>query len=165
MVRPHLQNRGLMSLLQAQQRQRHADVIVETGLAPKGRQLLAQHCRNQILGRGFSIGTAHRHDPARRAESIAVRRRQPTQGATCVIHEDHGAIRQVDRSAVTLDHDGRGAFARDFVQEAVPIKLVAFDGKEQVARLRLARVRAYPPGRCLRRTAQQFADARRDNKS
>ena len=48
MIRAGFQHGGLMRLFQPQQRCRHADVIVETGLAPERRQLLPQHGGKQF---------------------------------------------------------------------------------------------------------------------
>ena len=59
MISPHFDDRHLMLRLQAQQCQRHSDMVVEVSLRVKHLKLLAQHGCNQFFRGGFSVRTGH----------------------------------------------------------------------------------------------------------
>jgi hypothetical protein len=78
-----------MSFVQTQQGHRHADVIVETGLAPQRRKFLAQHGRDQFLHRRLAIRAADRDD--RQIKLTTIRRRKFSQGDSHIVHHQHSA--------------------------------------------------------------------------
>ncbi len=74
MIRAGFQHRGLMRFFQPQQGQRHADVVVETRLAPQRRKFLPQHRREQFLHRRFAVRAADRNH--RQIKIFPISRRQ-----------------------------------------------------------------------------------------
>ncbi len=91
MIRAGFQHGGLVRFFQPQQRQRHAEVVVETRLAPERRQLLLEHRRNQFLHRRFAVRAADANHRQRKIRSI--RRRQFSERGARIVHNQHGATR------------------------------------------------------------------------
>ena len=128
------QDQVVVVRLAAEDRQRHADKVVERGLRPPalepGLQNLAQHFLGACLAAGTGDGDDHT------VQRATVRRRQIAEGLCGVGHDD-------DRPAVVGQSRGRGAVAYHHGRSAgiggLPQKLVAVEpladqGEEDLAR-------------------------------
>ena len=146
MVRADLEHRRLMGLAQPQQREWHADVVVETGLARERLEPLPQHRGQDFLGAGFAVGAANRDH--RQLEILPVTGSQLAKGAPRLVHPDHrpGALRLAKARAV--DHGRLSPLAKRVVEVVVPVKPVAANRNKQVARLGQARIGANVPHTC-----------------
>ena len=155
MIGARFQHGRLVRALQAQQSQRHADIIVKTGFAPKGRLLLPQDRRNQLLGRGLAVGTGHRDH--QRLKFTPIRRSQTTQRAPRLVHQDKRTAVQTRRRLAPFGHHGRHSAPPCFGQKGVAVKLPARQGEKQIARLRLARIGANARDGAFGRAVEQLA--------
>jgi hypothetical protein len=119
---------------QAQQRQRHADVVVEVALRGKGRVALpgAQDGRHHLRHRGLAVAARHaisgrlnwaRHAAAKRA-----------QRSQAVGHLDAGQPGSFD---ATMARRPRHRCIAGVGQEGIGIKALALERHKQVARLQV----------------------------
>ena len=90
MIGADLEHRRLVMRLQPQQRERHANVVVEARLAPERGKFLTQHRRDEFLRRGFAVRAADRDDGQR--EVAAILRREPGERLAGVFHCDERAV-------------------------------------------------------------------------
>ena len=90
-ARPHLHDAELRVGIHRQQRQRHADVIVQVALRGMDREALGQHAAYELLGRRLAVAARDGED--RDAQCAAVFARQLLQGAQRVGHEVHARVR------------------------------------------------------------------------
>ena len=163
MIRARLQHRRLMRRLNPQQRVWHADVVVEAGLAPDRGEFLAQHGCDEILRRRLPVRAADRDDRQRKLP--AIRRRQFAKRHPRIRDFNSGTgvspVRQRSRCRTTprIHHHRRNILPRDQLKKLMPIKRVAFECDEQIARLHLPRIRADPQHWRLRRTPENFPGA------
>ena len=122
---------------QAQQRQRHANRVVEiaargkSGLARCGGQDAGQHLRDG----GFAIAAGHRHQW--QAKLAAPTGGQRPQGGGGIAHLQ---ARQTGQAAPQLDHGGSGTGRLGLGQKVVRIQALAAQGDEQIAGLHAAAV-------------------------
>ena len=165
MIRADLEHRRPVALLQIQQRQRHPDVVVKTGLAPKRVELLPEDSGDEFLGRRLAVGTAdgnHWH-----LKIFTVTRAQISQRDPRVFHGDdahvRGQIRRQLTAALRDQHCADGL--RSHIAEVImTIEFLPRERDEKVVRLRAARVgRDAGDGR-IRAACEQFARARLGNK-
>ena len=96
MIRAGFQHGGLVRFFQPQQRQRHADVVVETGLAPQRRPVSAAAPTRSIPSSSSCRSSRPRRSSAA-SKSLPIRRRQPAQRRARIVHGDHRAVRQTAR--------------------------------------------------------------------
>jgi hypothetical protein len=125
-----------MGLLQSQEGQRHADVVVKAGIAPERRHFLAEDGSDQLFGAGFAVGPGDGDD--RQREVISIFRRDPAEGATRIVDGDYGAFERVGGDFRAVKHDGGDAFLGGFTQEIVAVEAVTRERNEQIIPLRLA---------------------------
>ena len=67
--------------------------------------------------------------------------------------------------AIPIDDDCHSAFGCDFTEKLMTVESFAFDGKEQIAGLGLARISAYTSILQRGRTVSQFPRTGRNDKS
>lgn len=152
MVGADLEDGGLVMRLQPEQGQGHANVVVETRLAPERGMFLAQHGGDQLLRRGLAVGAAH--DDGRQLEIRAVLGGQPAERLPGVFDGNDGATQRQDGQACRLDNH-RGNFPPpDLGQKIVAVKFFPGQGDEQIPGPRLARIRADAPHHRLRCAGQ-----------
>ena len=112
-ARPHLHHPQLRVARHRQQRQRHADVVVE--IAPRGvdRISLGQHAAHQLFGRGLAVAAGDRQQ--RNAQPPPVLARQRLQRRQRVAHDDDpsGSVRTRLRSHRGIIHDGARRTGRE----------------------------------------------------
>ena len=85
-IRAHLDHGAPMRGLEAHQRHRHADVIVEIPVGRHARPASRQNRRRHFLGGGLAVAAAHADD--RNRERCAPRGRQPLQRIERVRYHD-----------------------------------------------------------------------------
>ncbi len=100
---------------QAQEGERHADVVVEAGFAPEGGLFLAQDGGDQFLGGGFAVGAADGDNG--QVEVAAVGRAEAAEGAAGVVNENDWRSRptpagSLRRSATTAATPRRATSGR-----------------------------------------------------
>ena len=156
MIRARFEHRRPVRFFQAQQRQRHADVVVETRLAPKRGQRWPQRRRDQFLGRRLAVGAAD--GDHRQIKFPPVRRGEFSQRRARVIHDEHRAVRQ-----------WRGNFFCSTTTAATPLAATSFKKSWPSKRSPLM-AKNKSPGfacresvqtRCDRRSARSAPDFRR----
>ena len=136
----HLHDGHLGLLVDAEEGERHADVVVEVGLG--GHQVVfpAEDGGNEFLGGRLAVGT--RDADHRNVELAAVVGRQLLQHGERVL--DHDAFASLVRGAFQQEavHDGIfGAGLQGCLREIVTVELLAFQGEEHHALFNLAAVR------------------------
>lgn len=137
MVHAHLHHGRLVRGPQAQQRERHADVVVEVALRGKGGRTLpgAQHGCDHLRDGGLAV--AARHADERQAPLRAPARSQRAERAQRVGHLDAGQARGLQPR---MRHGGHCARLARLGQKLVRVETLALERHEQVARRQRARV-------------------------
>ena len=82
---PHLHHGYLVLGLEAEERLRHAHVVVEVALRAVYAVLLGEHGGGQFLGGGLAVGACYAYHGY--AEAAAVLARQHLEGVQAVVHE------------------------------------------------------------------------------
>ena len=125
MVRAHLDDGEAVLRVQAEQRQRHADVIVEIAFRDQAKAAHRQDGADHFLGGCLAVAAGHRDDRTR--EGAAPRAGACAQSAERVRDDN---LRERDRK-LSLDEERRRASGRSRRRELVPIRLLALQRDEQ----------------------------------
>ncbi len=128
---------GLVVLAQAQQRQRHADVVVQVAFGREGRIGLpgAQDRRDHLRDRGLAVAAGHRDQ--RKVAAPSPSRRQLAEGAPRVGHLQAG---QAGFGQPVFGHACNRAGLFRLREEIVRVEPLALQRDEEVARPQAARV-------------------------
>ena len=124
----HLHHGGLVPLPEAEQRQRHAQLVVEVLLGPQGAEALAQHRGDHLLGGGLAHGARDPHKGD--VELAAVEGRDLPQGGLGVRHPD---LRDLRRPELIAQHAG-GSGPGGVRDEIVSVHPLPRDGGKQAPR-------------------------------
>ncbi|MDT4829024.1 hypothetical protein FQZ97_624320 [compost metagenome] len=141
MVHAQFEHGGPVLRTQAQQRQRHADIVVEVaggGQAARLATPIGQHGRNHFLGRGFAVAAGHRDDGQGKL-------RAPGRADT---HQRHARVAQHQLrqagAGYGMRHHGRARAARlGLVQIVVRVEVLAHQRHEQLSRADAPRIRGH----------------------
>ena len=139
MIGAGLQHGGLMTLFQTKERQRNADVVVETGFAPKRGHFFAQHGSDQFLGRRLAIGTADGDDWEIELAAVSRRPNRPKAARvswTAMTGHAEKSVGSLRRSATMA----RRSAAATSQNKGVTIEPFAGQGEKQIAGLSAARI-------------------------
>ena len=117
-----------------EQRQRHADVVVEVPVRGVDGVALRQHAAHELLGRG--LAAAPRDGEDRNPQHPAVRARQLLKGLEGVADKPHAAVagRRAERFGM-VGHGRRGPLVEGLRHEAVPVEVGPVEGKKDRTRL------------------------------
>ena len=137
-IHAHLDHAKFVSVIEPNERQRHADVIVEIALGRLGAELGAQHRGDQFLGAGLAAAAGHADRP--QGQEAAIGRRKPLQGLECVRHFHKTETRGQIGDERIGDERCHCATILHGTDEGVAIKPVALQGDETIARRQGARV-------------------------
>ena len=133
-IRPHLDHRAHVAVVQAQQRHRHTQVIVQIAAGGQARPALRQDGGDHLLDRGLAVAAG---DTDQRPLELRARfARRGGQGRLDVRHHD---LRQRQRQATR--HDGTGGTgAGRGGHEIMSVGVLTAQRGEQVAGGQLAAV-------------------------
>ncbi|MDT4834126.1 hypothetical protein FQZ97_677600 [compost metagenome] len=136
-VHAQLDHREAVVLAQAQQRERHADVVVQIALRGMGGVASgrAQDGRHHLRHRGLAVAAGH--GDQRQLELLAPQARQLTQGQPRV---GHFHTRQTGLRQPRVGDGGHSALRACLRQKVVRIEALALERHEQIARLQAAGV-------------------------
>ena len=141
-VHAQLHHRHLVLCIQAQQGQRHANVVVEVALRGQHGLRLegAQNRRHHLCDRGLAV-TA-RHSDQGQLELRAPACGQLAQGVFAISHHQTGqtGASQSGVRCITLAQGGYGALGLGLGQVVVAVKALALECHEEVARHQAAGV-------------------------
>ncbi len=70
---PHFHDRGRMVRIELQERERHADMVVQVPLVLEHRTFLLQDAGEHLLGRGLAVRAGDAHDGNRELPAVQVR--------------------------------------------------------------------------------------------
>ena len=112
-----------MRALQAQERERHPNIIIKAGGARQNTESLSQHRRNHFLGCRFSIRA--RHGNHGQFESAPVFRGELAEGMASILDCNPGAFPRGSRHFTATDDRDFHPFVGDFGEKGVPIELLA----------------------------------------
>ena len=163
MIRADFQHGGLMRCSSRSNVTGTPMSLLKLASLHERRKFLPQHRGDQFFGRRLAVRTADRDDRQRKLSPIRRARVWPN-ACPRIRHLDHRTPRQRFKFAPPLDQDGHRAFLRDFGNEIVPVKLLARQRNEQIARLGLPRIRVDALKARCRRTLQQFSGTRLNRK-
>ena len=135
MIHAHLDDRHLCPAVKAQNRPRHADVIVEIGLRPERAEFLRQHGIDHILHRGLADAARHRDD--RDGKTAPVRPRQISGREQRVRHLHIKLPRHIFLRLPGHDRS-RSACRECRLHEPVSVRLFSPERKEYIARFNFA---------------------------
>ena len=128
MVGSRLDDSHLMLGTDAQQGERHPDVVVEVTLGEEGAEAAAQHGTHQFLRRCLAVGAGNLQHRDR--ELTAVPGGKLLEGCQHIINQDVAAVAL--HGVGSLIHDGvRATRLKRRGSKAVTIKSTALEGKEQ----------------------------------
>ena len=134
-----------------EQRERHADVVVEVAPGGVEGEAAAENAARELLGRGLAVAACDGED--RDAQRAAVGAGQLLQGAERIIDDEHPCIRARCRRVVG---DGPcGPLGKGLVHEAVAVERGAAQREEDRPGLDAARV-----GRDARVAAEKRVEVR-----
>ena len=142
MVHAHLHHRKAMPGPELEERQRHADIVVE--VAARGEHGVlgargAQDARQHLLDRRLAVAARQRDE--RRGKLPAPAGRQPAEREPGVIRHQR---RQPRRQLGCVVHQGtRDLLARRLGKKIVPVEMLALERDEQCARGKRAGVGAH----------------------
>ena len=137
-ARAHLHHAELRVAGHGEQRQRHADVVVEVAAGGVDLEPLGQHAADKLFRGGFAVAARDGED--RDSERPAVAAGKVLQGFQRVVDE-HDALPLVGSGDLRSVGDGVGrAFFERFGDETVAVEGIAPQGEEDGVRLDPARV-------------------------
>ena len=137
-ARAHLHHAELRVAGHGEQRQRHADVVVEVAAGGVDLEPLGQHAADKLFRGGFAVAARDGED--RDSERPAVAAGKVLQGFQRVVDE-HDALPLVGSGDLRIVGDGVGrAFFERFGDETVAVEGIAPQGEEDGVRLDPARV-------------------------
>ena len=131
MVHAQFDHRQLMRGVQTEQRERHADLVVEVAGGRQARVLAergGEDRRDHFLDRGLAV--AARDGDERHAELAAPAARERAQRDARVGHAQRGHVPAFRRAR---DERGRHVARRDVRQEVVRVETLALERDEQIA--------------------------------
>ena len=131
----HLDDREAMLGREAQQRQRHADVIVEVAARRQAVAGLAENGRGHLLGRGLAVAAGDTHQ---RPAKVARARRAPRASARPGCPRPRSAAAAAAAAASTTAPAAPAAWAA--ATNSLPSKLAPLQRDEQLPRRERARV-------------------------
>ena len=135
----HFHDGHLRMLVEAEQRERHADVVVEVGLSGYQVVRLGQYGRHQLLGRRLAVGAGDAHDG--NVELPAVVSGQLLQHGQGILHHDALASfvgRSLQEEAV--DDGVFGAGLQGVLGKVIAVELFTFQREKHHAFLDLPTV-------------------------
>ena len=157
----HFHNCRLCVFLQTEQRQRHADFIVQIALCIDGIELLREHCCRHFLGCRLADRTGDADN--RDVKQAAIAACQCQQRAARIIHADH-RNRKVD---IALGHDCRCLCFNCLFQKIVPVEAFTAQRDEQASRRNRPRISRNACDACIAvsddRTAHECGSLRHRN--
>ena len=124
-ARPHLHHAELRRGIHRQQRQRHADVVVQVALRGAEHEALGEHAADELLGRRLAV--AARDGQNRDAQRASVFAGQRLERRQHVVDEDAPLA---GRRRV-VDYGPHGPFAQGFGGKAVAVERGAPKGEEK----------------------------------
>ena len=155
-VHPHLDHRGLVVRAEAEERQRHAHLVVEVPLGLQDRAAGGQDGGHHLAGGGLAVGAGHRHH--RQVEAAAVVARHRAERGQGVGHQQ--ARQAAGRGGGVGDHRGGRAGPGGGGQEGVGVEALAAQRHEEGAGRRGAGVGGHPGQRGRRRLQPAAAGGR-----